>query len=220
MQMYDISLPVLPGMPVWPGDPPVELERFSDMACGDECNVSRLACSVHTGTHVDAPLHFFQHGASVEQLSLDVLIGPALVVECADVDAITAAYLDALAMPADTTRLLFKTRNSRLWSQPESSFRSDFVALTNDAAAWVVAHGIRLVGIDSLSIQLFHDSDSQTHQRLLEAGVVIVEGLNLCEIAQPGVYQFVCLPLKLVGSDGAPARAVLMELSSSFKDSS
>jgi arylformamidase len=209
MQIWDISVPISPGMPVWPGDPHVELERMVAIARGDSCNLSRLACSAHTGTHVDAPLHFIDDGAPVEQLPLDVLIGPALVVELADAEAITPAHLDALVLPEQTTRLLFKTRNSALWQQPAHAFASDFVALTSDAAAWMVQRGIQLVGIDYLSVQLFQDTDSLTHRLLLEAGVVIVEGLNLYDI-EPGSYQLICLPLMLMGSDGAPARAVLM----------
>lgn len=209
MTIYDISIPISPGLPVWPGDPPVELERVCDMAQGDECNVSRLVCSVHTGTHVDAPRHFLPQGATVEALALDVLIGAAVVVEMPDCDAITPADLDSLHLPLGTTRLLFKTRNSQLWRQPEHPFEPNFVALTSDAAAWVVDRGIQLVGVDYLSVQRFYDSEPLTHCRLLEAGVVIVEGLNLAAVA-PGEYHFICLPLKLVGSDGAPARAVLV----------
>lgn len=209
MTIYDISIPISPGLPVWPDDPQVELDRVCDMAHGDECNVSRLVCSVHTGTHVDAPRHFLPQGATVDQLSLNVLIGPAVVVDMPDCDAITPADLNSLNLPPDTTRLLFKTRNSQLWQQPEHPFETDYVALTSDAAAWIVDRGIQLVGVDYLSVQRFHDSEPLTHCRLLEAGVVIVEGLNLANVT-PGVYHFICLPLKLVGSDGAPARAVLV----------
>ena len=207
-KIWDISLPVDEGLPVWPGDPQVTRERFMAIAWGDPANVSRLACGVHVGTHVDAPVHFVEGGAAVERLPLDVLIGPALVVELPDVHAIRPDDLESLNLPKATTRLLFKTRNSLLWAAGHQEFREDFVALTPDAARWTVQQGLRLVGVDYLSVQRFHDPEPLTHRILLEAGVVIVEGLNLHEI-EPGAYEFTCLPMKLVGSDGAPARAVL-----------
>jgi arylformamidase len=158
---------------------------------------------------VDAPLHFVEGGASVEQLSLDTLVGPSLVVGFGpDVDAITPAHLEALALPSRTERLLLKTRNSVLWDDPTHPFSSEYVALTSEAATWLVGRGVRLVGIDYLSIQRFEDAEPLTHRVLLEAGVIIVEGLNLSQV-EPGPYHLACLPLKLVGSDGAPARAVL-----------
>jgi len=209
MPLWDISLPVSPGIPTWPGDPFLKMERFKSFEQGHTLNVSRMECCVHTGTHVDAPLHFVRDGAAVEHMALDMLMGTAEVVELADVEAITAAHLEALALPANTTRLLFKTRNSALWKNPYHPFRPDFVALTPDAAAWVVEQGVRLVGVDYLSVESFFSDDALTHRRLLEAGVIIVEGLDLRDIT-PGSYHLVCLPLKLVGSDGAPARAVLM----------
>lgn len=209
MQVWDISVGVTPSLPVWPGDPPVQLERYMAVSDGDAANVSRLACSVHVGTHVDAPIHFVEGSASVEGLPLDVLIGPAVVVELPDVDAITADDLEASTLPSDVTRLLFKTRNSELWADPHHNFYPDYVALTPDAAEWVARQGICLVGVDYLSVQGFHDPEPLTHCTLLEAGVVIVEGLDLREVP-PGPYRLICLPMKLAGSDGAPARAVLL----------
>lgn len=210
MKIYDISVPVHPELPVWPGDPAIELQRVRSIADGDASNDSRLACSVHAGTHVDSPAHFIENAPSVEYLPLDVLTGPARVVDLPTVDIITAQTLASLNLPADTGRLLFKTRNSDLWADPDHRFKPDFVALSTDAAQWIVAHHIRLVGIDYLSIQMFDEPDSMVHAILLEAEVVIVEGLNLQSV-RPGLYQFICLPLKLAGSDGAPARAVLIE---------
>lgn len=209
MRIWDVSVPVTPGLPIWPGDPPVVLERYMEISKGDVANASRLTCGVHTGTHVDAPIHFVEGGAAVEALPLDVLIGQAVVAELEGVDAITPESLETLALPPDITRLLFKTRNSQLWADPHHNFYPDFVALTPAAADWVVQKGIRLVGVDYLSVQRFNDVEPLTHRILLEAGVVIVEGLNLREVP-PGRYQLVCLPIKLVGSDGAPARAVLI----------
>ena len=209
MRIWDISVGVSPGLPVWPGDPLIELERYMAISAGDAANVSRLACSVHVGTHVDAPVHFVDGGSTVENLPLDILIGPAIVVELLDVEAITADCLEALALPSGTTRLLFKTRNSGLWANPHHDFYPDYVALTPDAADWVVRRGVRLLGVDYLSVQRFYDPEPLTHFILLGAGVVIVEGLDLRAVL-PGRYQLICLPIKLVGSDGAPARVVLI----------
>lgn len=206
----DISLAISPDLPHWPGSPLTELSRRRDMARGDPVNDSTLVCGVHTGTHVDAPLHFLADGADVAQLSLDALIGPAVVAALPGVDAITTADLESLNLPNDTQRLLLRTRNSQGWQRGDRDFRTDFVALTADAARWLVARGILLIGIDYLSVQIFR-GDPQTYIALLQAGVVIVEGLNLAEVA-PGHYELMCLPLKLAGAEGAPARAVLRRL--------
>jgi arylformamidase len=210
MRVWDISVPVSPGLPVWPGDSRVVLEQIRSISKGDSSTDSRLACSVHAGTHVDAPAHFIENRETVEQLPLDVLIGEAIVVEIPDDDIITPEIMEAQNLPAETKRLLFKTKNSELWNDSTHSFKTDFVALSFESAAWIVRRGMRLVGIDYLSIQLFSDKEPLTHRTLLDAGVVIVEGLDLREV-NPGSYQLVCLPLKLAGSEGAPARAVLIE---------
>ena len=210
MKLIDISLPIHPGLPVWPGDPPVTLERVRTIGAGSASNDSRLACSVHTGTHVDAPRHFLKEGAPVEQLPLDVLVGPATVIEVEGAAVITPDELRSHNLPADTRRLLIKTPNSGLWADPGHAFDRDFVALDAHAARWVVEQGIRLIGVDYLSVQRFSDKDATTHRVLLEAGLVIVEGLDLRGV-KPGRYELLCLPLKLAGSDGAPARAVLIE---------
>jgi arylformamidase len=210
MKILDISLPISSDLPVWPGDPAIVLERYRSIGQGNASNDTRLACSVHTGTHIDAPAHFLEKGATVDQLPLDILIGPALVAELPEVDVITPEILNALAIPSETVRLLFKTKNSALWAEPNSRFKPDYAALSTGAARWIVREGIRLVGIDYLSIQRFDDPEPFTHAILLDAGMVIVEGLNLQNI-KPGSYQLVCLPLKLSGSDGAPARVVLIE---------
>lgn len=194
-------------MAVWPGDPAVVLERYQAIRDGDAANVSRLSCGVHVGTHVDAPLHFVEGGASVERLPLDALLGPAWIAEVRDASAIEPRHLEASAIPPGTERLLLKTRNSSYWAEPET-FHPDFAALTTAAAQWVVQRRIRLVGVDYLSVQLFDDAEPDTHRTLLGAGVVIVEGLDLRGI-DSGPYELCCLPLKLVGSDGAPARVLL-----------
>jgi arylformamidase len=210
MRVWDISVPVNPELPVWPGDSRVVLEQIRSISRGDSSTDSRLACGVHSGTHVDAPAHFIENRETVEQLPLDVLMGEAIVVEIPDDDIITPEIMEAQNLPAETKRLLLKTKNSEFWNDPTHPFKTDFVALSFEAAAWIVRRGIRLVGIDYLSNQIFSDKDPLTHRTLLEAGVVIVEGLDLREV-NPGSYQLVCLPLKLAGSEGAPARAVLIE---------
>jgi arylformamidase len=208
MQIFDISLPISPAMPVWPGDPAVVLEKTSSMDAGAHDNVSRLACSVHTGTHVDAPHHFLNNHITVESLALDTLTGPALVIQIPqDVKVVNAEVLEKAALPAGTERLLLKTSNSQLWEKGENVFFTDFVGISADGADWLVRSGIRLVGIDYLSVAPYHQS-IPTHRSLLTAGVIIVEGLDLHAI-DPGSYTLFCLPLKLVGSDGAPARAIL-----------
>lgn len=206
----DISLTLSPDLPRWPGSPPLELRRRRDMAGGDRCNDSDLSCNLHIGTHVDAPLHFLTDGADVTALALDTLIGPVVVAALPEVDAIAADDLEALNLPADTRRLLLRTRNSEDWCRGERKFRQDFVALTAAAARWVVERGIWLIGVDSLSVQRFGDGP-ETHIVLLQAEVVIVEGLNLSQVT-PGTYELICLPLKLAGAEGAPARAVLRSL--------
>lgn len=209
MRIYDISLSISPDMPVWPGDPPVELELIESMNDGAHANVSRLTAGVHTGTHVDAPHHFLNDGRTVEGLPLDVLTGPCYVAQLPDdMDSISAEVLDGIPLAEGTTRLLFGTRNSHLWAKGIKDFQKDFVAVTEDGAEWLVEHGIRLVGVDYLSVAPYGES-VPTHTVLLKAGVVILEGLNLSQVLR-GFYDLYCLPLKLEGSDGAPARAILV----------
>jgi arylformamidase len=209
MEIHDITLPVSPGMPVWPGDPPLVLEQLESMDAGAHANVSRLDCSVHTGTHVDAPHHFLNNGRTVESLPLDVLIGPVQVVAISSgAELVTASVLESASIPHGTTRLLLKTRNSDIWQRGEERFQENFVAVSSDGAEWLVAHGVRLVGVDYLSVAPFKNS-GPTHHILLKAGMVILEGVDLSAV-EPGVYDLYCLPLKLVGSDGAPARAILV----------
>ena len=179
-----------------------------NLAAGDEANVSQLETDVHVGTHVDAPCHFLQEGTAVEELSLDVLIGPAYVAYLPEVKAVTSADLEELNLPPNTTRLLLCTTNSQLWANNVTEFNNDFVALTADGAQWLADKGIRLIGVDYLSVQRYYDS-TLTHEILLKAGIIILEGLNLTNVTA-GMYKLVCLPIKLVGSDGAPARAVLI----------
>jgi arylformamidase len=177
---------------------------------GDHTNVTRLALSAHTGTHVDAPHHFLNDHRTVESLSLEVLTGPCFVVQLPDdVDEISAEVLEHVPWAEGATRVLFGTSNSHFWAQGEQAFQKGFVAVSEDGAQWLVAHGVKLVGVDYLSVAPFGNS-GPTHKVLLQAGVIVVEGLNLAQIPR-GFYDLYCLPLKLLGSDGAPARAILIQ---------
>lgn len=209
MQIYDVSLPISPALPVWPGDPGVVMERLSKMEAGDLANVTHISLGVHTGTHVDAPYHFLGGEApTVEKLPLKILSGRAYVLHLPEVEQITAGVLRGVEIPPRTRRLLLRTRNSEYWVNQTPDFQSDYVAISADGAQYLVDRGIKLVGVDYLSVAPFQDS-VPTHTILLKAGVVIVEGLNLAHVSQ-GRYTLHCLPLKLVGSDGAPARAILI----------
>ncbi len=208
MRTYDITLTISPDLPTWPGDPGIEIERVEKIEDGSNANVSRIDMGVHTGTHVDAPFHFLQDGVTVDQLNISLLTGRAYVLHLPDVDLITAAVLEEAQIPPRTRRVLFKTRNSELWEKKETVFQTDFVGLSKDGAEYLVRRGVKLVGMDYLSVAPYKKS-RPTHERLLEAGVVIVEGLDLSEVAQ-GRYTIYCLPLKIANSDGAPARAILI----------
>ena len=198
MEIIDVSVPVRPGMVTYPGDPTVTLERVASLANGDVVNLSRLDFGVHSGTHVDAPVHFIDGAAAAETLPLDLLVGPARVLDLTAAERLDAAAFDGVEL---RERVLLKTRNSELWAR--DSFAEDFLALTEDGARALVDGGVRLVGIDYLSI-----GDEGAHRALLGAGVVAIEGLDLLEV-EPGEYELICAPLKLVGSDGAPARVLL-----------
>ncbi|HEV8352597.1 MAG TPA: cyclase family protein [bacterium] len=205
-EWIDISLPVSPQLPVWPGSPQMEATRRLDLDRGDPVNDTTIRLSVHTGSHVDAPLHFLAGGDSVDRMPLEVLIGPACVASTGGADSVTAALLNRLFLPIGVQRLLLRTANSDRWPAARE-FDPGYVALTADAAQWMVDRKIRLVGVDSLSVQRYRDGP-EAHLILLGAGVVIVEGLNLAGV-EPGMYELCCLPLRLSGAEGAPARAVL-----------
>ena len=207
-KIWDITVPYRTDLPLWPGDPEPSMTMMKCQDEGYRCNVTRLDTGVHFGTHLDAPVHFIEGGKGVDELDINVLVGPCVVAEVSEAMDITPDHLTALNLPADTARLLLKTKNSALWEKPSHAFHKDFAALTADAARWVVDGGIKLIGIDYLSIQLFADSDSTTHNVLLGAEVIIVEGLDLRAVT-PGAYQLTCLPMNLVAADGAPVRAIL-----------
>jgi len=210
-RVFDISLSVRSGMPIWPGDPPVALERLATLAA-DGANVSRLICSVHTGTHVDAPCHYLDAAAGVEAIDPARLIGAARVVPFEGDGHVDAAGLARAAdlglLPEGTRRVLLRTRNTLRRAAGQDDLIPDFIALTAGGAAWLAARGVWLVGIDGPSIAPWDDL-APTHVGLLTAGVVVVEGLDLTAVGA-GEYTLVCLPLRLAGSDGAPARAVLI----------
>jgi len=207
MRLYDISVGISSETPIWPGDPFIEIERFSRIEDGRDANVTRMNACVHAGTHIDAPLHFIEGGMSVDALPLEVLLGRAYVVDLPNADKVDEATLEKAQIPPRTRRLLFKTRNSSLWEENEKEFQSDFVGVDSSGAEWLVRKGIQLVGIDYLGIAPYEES-AQPHRILLEAGVVILEGLNLSEV-QRGRYTLYCFPIKIIGSEGAPARAIL-----------
>jgi len=214
MPIYDISVAISPETtPVYPGDPDLEIVSWSALARGDAANVTLLRFGAHTATHTDAPAHFIEGAPTISLTPLDIMIGQARVVELAEaVKAIEAEHVIA-HVPAGTTRVLFKTRNSAFWHNDGKAFREDFTYLTSEAAHALVERGVRLVGIDYLSVEKFNSETFATHKTLLSANIIIIEGLDLHEVAA-GVYELICLPLKLAAGsgDGAPARAVLRTL--------
>ena len=203
-EIIDISVALSPRTVSWENELVPVIERVSSIEAGDGYNLSRLAFGSHSGTHVDAPLHFIGEGGSVDRLPLDALIGPALVVDARDVAKEIDAELVARELPTGCERVLFSTRNSELWDEP--GFRGDFVGISPRAAALLVERGVRLVGIDYLSV-----GTPETHRELLSHGVVVLEGLDMRAVTA-GRYRLVCLPLRILGADGAPARAVLTTL--------
>lgn len=207
MRVYDITVALQPGMPLWPGDVPLELERVQKISEGDSSNVTKISCSVHIGTHVDAPIHFLEGGKGIEAISFRILNGRAYVVDLPQVKLITAEVLEKADVPARTRRVLFKTRNSNYWNDPQHPFTTDFVGLDESAAHWLVKKGVQLVGVDYLSVAPY-DAPRPTHEILLSHEVVILEGLDLRQVSH-GRYMLHCLPMKIAGSDGAPARAIL-----------
>jgi arylformamidase len=207
-RIYDISVPIRTGGLVYPGNPEIEVTLQQAVAKGAGANVSFVRFGSHTGTHADAARHFFDDGQSVDQIPLERLIGPAIVLAFDDsVRAVGAAELRRHEL-TEHNRVLLRTRNSALLSQRE--FVPDYTYLAPDGAQYLVDQGVELVGIDYLSIEQFHSGQHQTHKILLGKSVVIVEGLNLSGVP-PGEYQLICLPLRIEGCDGAPARAVLIE---------
>jgi arylformamidase len=196
MEMIDVSVPIREGMVTYPGDPVVKMERAASIANGDVVNLTRMDFGLHSGTHVDAPVHFIDGASGVDSVPLEALVGPCEVVEVPDLSRESVAQV-----PEGAERVLFKTPNSGLWARDQ--FADEFARLDGEAAAVLLERGLRLVGVDYLSV-----GDEAAHHALLEGGVVPVEGLDLRGV-EPGRYELICLPLRVVGADGAPARAVL-----------
>ena len=204
--LIDISVPLVHGMVHWPGDADVIVKQTATIEQGHLYNLTHLDHTVHTGTHMDAPRHFIRDGETMESMPLDATVGPCRVIEIADPAAIKRADLEP-HRPQPGERLLFKTRNShRYW--PDHPFDEHFVYIAGEAARYLADCGVRTVGIDYLSVGGFHHDTAETHWTLLGAGIWIIEGLYLGHV-EPGLYELLCLPLKIVGADGAPCRACL-----------
>jgi arylformamidase len=205
---HDISVALDGDLPTWPGSPGVLTKLRNSISQGDVANVTQLSIDVHSGTHVDAPRHFVDHGATVEDLGLKPFIGPAVVVDTGPAKEITASVLGAAMIPNDTERLLLRTANSSRPDLYQTPFDEDYAALTLDGAEWLAAKRLRLVGIDYLSIQRYSEPPN-VHETLLGAEIPILEGLCLADVTA-GAYELVCLPMRLVNVEGAPARAILL----------
>ncbi len=209
LDWIDVSLPFRNGMVHWPGDTPFERGMNMEIANGDLVNLSQMTSSVHMGTHMDAPLHFIANAKSIDSMPLSATIGPARVIGIEDPEAITVREL-APHKIARGERILFRTANSRrAWKT--DVFQEDYIYVNPETAEYLAGIGIQTVGVDYLSVGGFHTGNAETHRALLGAGIWVIEGLNL-EHVEPGDYELICLPLKLVGADGAPARAVLRKI--------
>jgi len=202
----DVSVTIKPGMAHWPDNPAIRVDRMLDMEKGDVCNVSVLSFGSHTGTHMDAPLHFLRNGKSLDKMPLDATIGPARVIEIKDKEAVKVEEIaNQRIKPGE--RILFKTRNSKnAWKSDD--FDKDFIYISKEAAVFLAKAKVMTVGIDYLSVGGFFKDGKETHDALLSAGIWVIEGLNLAKI-KPGKYELNCLPIKILNSDGAPARALL-----------
>jgi len=205
MKLIDVTVPLDSALPTYPNNTPFTIEAIARIARGDSSNVSTLHMSAHCGTHVDAPRHFFDAGAGTEALPLEMLIGRTRVIEVSSRTGIAAEDLNGLDLSEDV-RLLIKTHNSRLWGSPD--FRTDYIGVTESGAKHLVGKGIKVLGVDYLSVEQFRKPGAPAHHVLLGAGMIVIEGLNLADV-DPGVYEMYCLPLRIVGADGAPARVVL-----------
>jgi len=214
MEIYDVSVRLSSATPVYPGDPGIEVKQWKDLAKGDAANVSLAYFGLHSGTHVDAPAHFIEGGVKVEALPLEILIGQAEVIEVAEHIKVIDESVISDNCTRGSQRILFKTRNSSFWNTPESGFRVDYTYIDSAAARRLVDSGIKLVGIDYLSVEGFNTEKYETHHILLSNNVVILEGLDLRSVSA-GLYELICLPLKIAEGrgDGAPARTVLRSLS-------
>jgi arylformamidase len=204
-RLLDVSVPLGPGLPAYPGNPEFELQPVKRIADGGSSNVSRLVLGTHTGTHVDAPRHFFDDGEGVDQVRMDLLIGRTRVIEINERGGIGQEQLAEAGLREDL-RVLLRTPNSALWNG--EGFHKEYTHLTEAGARYLVDQGVKVVGIDYLSVEQFKKPGAPAHRALLAGGVVIIEGLNLADV-EPGMYEMYCLPLRIAGADGAPARVIL-----------
>ncbi|MDO8492707.1 MAG: cyclase family protein [bacterium] len=207
--IIDISIPVNHKTPIWPKTPRLRLKNICSIKKGDSANDTKIEMSLHTGTHLDAPRHFFSGGQSIDKMPLQIFIGPAFVAYLPKVKKITAYDLEKLHLPRGVSRLLFRTSNSLLWKKRISKFQKNYVGLTADAAMWLSKRKIKLVGVDYLSVSAF-DETVPVHRILLKKGIALLEGINLGGVKQ-GVYQLICFPVKISNLEAAPVRAVLIK---------
>ncbi len=213
MKIHDISIPIKTEMPFWPGDPIVELTSYSAISLGNSTNMTQIQMSVHTGTHIDAPKHFIDNGKTIDQIPLEQLCGKTLVIHMGDdVDVIREKELKIYhwaSIIEKTRKVIFRTRNSSLWASYPVDFQRDYVGIDASGSEFLRGLGVQLVGIDYLSVAPFKET-KPSHEILLSSDIVLLEGLNLTNI-EGGYYDLFCLPLNIVGSDGSPARAILVE---------
>ena len=207
MKLIDVSVPLDGNLPTYPGNVPFSLEPTKRIASGDSSNVSALHMSAHTGTHVDAPRHFFDNAGGTDALPLEMLLGRTRVIEVTSRRGIGPDELSSVDLSEDV-RVLIKTHNSRLWGSSE--FQPGYVGVTEGGARHLIEHGIKVLGVDYLSVEEFKKPGAPAHHVLLGGGTIVIEGLNLRDV-EPGVYEMYCLPLRIVGADGAPARVVLRQ---------
>ena len=207
MKLIDVSVPIDGNLPTYPGNVPFSLEPTKRISSGDSSNVSAVHMSVHSGTHVDAPRHFFDHAPGVDALPLEMLMGRTRVVEVTSRRGIGPDDLSSVDL-SEELRLLIKTHNSRFWGSAE--FQTGYVGVTDAGARHLIEHGIKVLGVDYLSVEEFKKPGAPAHHVLLGGGTIVIEGLNLRDV-EPGVYDMYCLPLRIVGADGAPARVVLRQ---------
>ena len=211
MRLIDVSLPIGPDLLTWPGDPAIEVVPRSQMAKGDPANVSEVRMGTHTGTHVDPPVHFVPGAVGIDQVPLEILMGRCVVADARGLHGpLGPKELESLDIPEGTERLLLRSENSELWRHLPVPFPSDYVCLSPQGAKWVVERGIRLVGVDFLSVEQRAAPGHPTHVELLSNGVVVVEGLDL-GLVEPGPSSLAVLPLRIVDGDGGPARAILFQ---------
>jgi arylformamidase len=207
-KIIDVSMPLKPDMLGWPTDPQFTIERVKDLAKGDKDTLSKLSMSAHSGTHVDAPAHFVLGGETIDKAPFSALLGPARVMEIKDTESIKEEELERHTIKKGE-RILFKTGNSVLLTDPE--FHKDYVYVSLEAAKYLARAGVLLVGVDYLSVGGYKRDGADVHRALLEKSIWIIEGLDL-SAASPGAYELICLPLRIIGPEAAPARVLLREL--------